>query len=110
MFKKLVNNNLSLGFIAFLQATGISVYCGLVGLIFWWAETWFGKMTNYLGPVLMLLLLCVSVLICALIGLGYPFLLFWEEKKTKDALRLVGYTAAWLVFYVLLIMLLLLVY
>ena len=91
-----------------LQALGIVIYCGLVGLIFWRGNQWFGKMNNYLGPVLVLTLLSVSVLVCGLLAFGYPVMLFWDEKKTRDALKLVGYTAAWLLGFIFLILTILL--
>ncbi len=98
---------LSLPFIAFLQALGLTLYCSLVGIIMWKGGTWFGQMTGYLGPVLILSLLVVSVLICALIAGGYPFLVFWDKKNTKEALTIVTYTAGWLVLFVAFVMLLL---
>jgi len=97
-----------LSFIAFLQALGLVVYCGLVGLVFWKGGDWFGKPPHlFFGPVMLLVLLVASALISALIVLGYPFILFWEKKKTVKALRLVVYTVAWLVFFIFLIALLL---
>jgi len=98
---------LSLPFIAFLQALGLTLYCGLVSLVFWKGNTWFGQMDNLLGPALLLCLLVVSALICALIALGYPFLVFWNKKNTKEALTLVAYTVGWLLLFVIMIMLLL---
>jgi len=98
---------LSLPFIAFLQAFGLVLYCSLAGLLFWQGNTWFGPMNNPLGPVLMLSLLVVSVLICALIAGGYPFLLFWNKKNTKEALTIVAYTAGWLLLFVVLFIVLL---
>jgi hypothetical protein len=98
----------SLVFIAFLQATAEIVYVGLVTLIFWKGETWFGNMNHYFGPLLLLTLFVVSALISALLVLGYPLILFWDQKKTKKALKLVGYTVAWLILFVLLLMLMLL--
>lgn len=91
--------------VALYQALGIAIYCGLVGLVFWKGNQWFGKVPNYWGPVLFLTLFSVSVLICALIVFGYPFVIFWEKKKTVEALRLVVYTAAWLALFTLLVML-----
>ena len=96
--------------IAFYQALGLTLYCGLVSLIFWKGEHWFGPMNHYLGPVLLLVMLVTSVVISALIVFGYPFILFWEKKETLKALKLVAYTCLWLVSFILLIMLLLIVY
>lgn len=98
----------SLCFISFFQALGLLVYCGLVALLIWNGNKWFGTVPNYIGPLLFLTLFTTSALVSALIVLGYPFLLLWEKKKTKDAIKLVGYTAAWSVFFVLLIILLIL--
>lgn len=82
--------------VGFLQALGLTIYCGLVSLIFWQGNRLFGNVPNYLGPLLFLIIFTTSALVSALITLGYPFLLFWEKKQTKEALKLVGYTACWL--------------
>ncbi len=95
----------SLPFIAFFQALGLVIYCGLVGLLFWRGDKWFGPMLSFLGPVLFLVLFVASALISALIVLGYPFILFWEKKKTTEALKLTVYTIVWLVFFIFLILL-----
>lgn len=99
----------SLPFIAFFQALGLVIYCSLVGLIFWRGGEWFGTAQTFLGPAFVLVLFVVSALISALIGLGYPFILFWERKKTFEALRLVIYTTVWLAFFTFLIILLFLI-
>ena len=93
------NTRLSLSFIAFLQAVGLIIYCSLIGLLFWQGNQWFGPVQGFLGPVLFLVLFVASALISALLVLGYPFILFWEKKKTGKALRLVLYTTAWLIFF-----------
>lgn len=98
---------LSLPFIGFLQALGLTAYCGMVGVVMWKGNTWFGQMNGYFGPVLILSILVVSVIICALITAGYPFLVFWNKKNTKEALSIVAYTAGWLLFFVAVVMLLL---
>lgn len=95
---------LSIGKVAFLQGLALVFYCGLVGIIFWQGDQWFGNMNHYLGPVMVLVLLSMSVIICALIAFGYPFLVFWEDKKTKKALSIVYYTTGWLIFFMLLLM------
>lgn len=89
----------SLCFISFLQATGLVAYISLVSVIFWKGNEWFGKMGNYTGPLLFLTIFAVSALISALITLGYPFTL-WQKKMTKEAIRLVIYTAFWIVGFV----------
>jgi hypothetical protein len=96
-----------IGFIAFLQALGLVLYCSLVGILFWQGERWFGPPFSFLGPALFLVLFVVSALISALLVLGYPFFLFWEKKKTTKALELVIFTIAWLVVFIFLIILIL---
>jgi len=95
---------LSLPFIAFLQALGLVVYCSLIGLLLWRGESLFGGPPYlFLGPALFLVLFVVSALISALAVLGYPFILFWEKKKTSEALKLIVYTIAWLILFILLV-------
>jgi len=91
--------------VGLLQAMGIVGYVGLVAILFWKGNEWFGKTTNYLGPVAMLTLFSVSALICALIAFGYPFLVFWEQKKPREALKIVIYETGWLVIFVLVMLL-----
>jgi hypothetical protein len=87
---------MSLGFVGFLQAIGIVMYCGIVGLIPMYGNKWFGSGPMFFGPAIFLALFSVSAVICGLIFLGYPFWLFWEHKQTKNALKLVIYSSAWL--------------
>src|SRR3990167_9138382 len=90
---------LSLEFVSFLQALGLTIYVSLVGLLMWQGDTIFGRMTSFLGPTLFLLLFIFSAVVCALL-FGYsPFVLWCEEKETKKAIRVVFYTAGWLVFF-----------
>ena len=85
----------SLEFVGFLQAFGLTVYCSLVSLLIFHGNSLFGRVPNFAGPFLFLLLFSTSVLVCGLVTLGYPFILFWKEKKVEEALRLVGYTTVW---------------
>ena len=93
-----------LAVIGLAQALGVTAYCSLIGLIFWKGNEWFGHMPNYLGPVLMLTLLSTSALICALITLAYPAFLIWKKNQLVKALKLIGFTAAWMVLVVAILM------
>lgn len=81
--------------LGFLQAGGVTLYCSLVGLLFWKGDEIFGKVPNYFGPVAFLLLLSVSVLVCGLIVFYRPYKLFFSGKQ-QDAADLVLQTAGWL--------------
>lgn len=103
LFKK--KTGLSLEFIGFLQAFGLTVYCSLISLLMFRGNDLFGTVPNFAGPLLFLLLFSTSVLICGLVTLGYPFLLFWKEKKVVEAFKLVGYTTVWSVGFVCMVLL-----
>ena len=84
------------------QATGIVLYCFLVAVLFWKGNSWMGPVNLYWGPVLMLVLLTVSVLICGLLAFAWPVYLFWEKKKRVEAIRIVAAMTGWLFLFVLL--------
>ena len=100
----------SLGFISFLQALGLAFYCGLIAILFWKGNQLFGNTPNFWGPALFLIVFTTSALVSALLVLGYPFFLFWQKKQTQKAIRLVGYTAAWLVGFILFALLLVIIF
>lgn len=90
--------------VAFLQALGVIGYCALISTILWQGGNWFGRMPNYLGPLLMLTLLSTSALICGLIVFAYPVKLYLKTKKFEQPLKIVLSTAAWLVVFTVVIM------
>lgn len=90
---------LSLEFISFLQALGLTIYVSLIGLLMWQGNAIFGKMDTFLGPTLFLIIFVLSAVVCGLVFGYYPFILWWEHKETKKAIRVVFYTAGWLVFF-----------
>ena len=94
----------SLNFIAFLQATSVVIYCGLVALLIWRGNEIFGGAPNYFGPLLFLTLFVTSALVTGLLVLGYPIKLFWIENKKKEAIKLLVETALWLATFVIFIM------
>jgi len=91
---------LSLGLIGFLQAVGLTAYCSLVGILFLHGNKLFGRKPGFMAPVLFLTVFCTSALISALITLGYPIILIWKKKQTIEALKLVTYTAGWLIVFI----------
>ena len=101
--KILVMKKRCLCWVSFLQALGLVLYCGLIGAIFWRGEKWFGRMANFWGPFLMLIILVTSALVCGLIVFGYPIRLVLKEKKMDKAVKLVLYTSGWLVGFSLMI-------
>ncbi len=74
--------------LGFLQALGVSFYILLIGLFINNVEKYIGNIGLPFGPILMLLLLSTSVLICAVLVLYKPYKLFIEGKK-KEALSVI---------------------
>jgi hypothetical protein len=94
----------NLGFVGFLQATGLVSYISFVAGFITNAEKWIPSDKNILGPMLFLSLLVLSATICGLIFGAYAFTLAWEEKKIKSALRLCVYTIGWLIVYLIVLL------
>lgn len=100
----------SLCLISFLQALGLAFYCSLVAILFWKGNNLFGNDPNYWGPVLFLIIFTTSALISALLVLAYPVYLIWQKKQIAKAIRLIGYTAVWLLGFALLGLLLTIIF
>jgi hypothetical protein len=96
-----VKRNLPL--LGFFQATGLVAYISLVALFMSNANRWFGEPETFLGPVMFLSLFVFSAATCGLIFGGLAVTIAWEEKKTKDAIRLCLYTLGWLAVYFLIV-------
>lgn len=75
-----------------LQAIGVTVYCSLVGLVMWKGDEIFGKVDTFISPIVALLMLSVSALICGLLVFYKPYKLFFENKK-EEAVNVVLSTA-----------------
>lgn len=87
--------------VGLLQATGVLSYCGLITLLMSRGNQIFGKVPDYFGPLLFLTLFSTSALICALITFYYPFMLFFQKKQATVAVKVVLYTAGWLLLFTL---------
>jgi hypothetical protein len=88
-----------------LQATGVAVYCLLVGLFFFNANALLGQTNIFLTQVTILVLLSVSVLICGLLVFYLPYKLFFDKKR-KEAADLVLFTTGFLFLYLIAFLLL----
>ncbi|MFH1694264.1 MAG: hypothetical protein ABH880_00720 [Patescibacteria group bacterium] len=86
-------------FIGFLQAIGLSIYVGLVGFIMWNSEHWFENEPSARNIIFVLILFVTSALMSALITLGYPAYLILKRKKTTRAIKIIIYTAFWLILF-----------
>lgn len=91
--------------VGLLQAVGVTAYCGVIAALMWNGNRMFGKEDNFMAPLLALLLLSTSALVCALMALGYPVYLIWQKKETVKALKVVGAMAGWMVGFTVLVML-----
>ncbi|OGD86996.1 hypothetical protein A2164_04185 [Candidatus Curtissbacteria bacterium RBG_13_35_7] len=89
-----------------MQALGLGIYLSLVSALFLKGNELFGRVPNYWGPLLFLFLFVTSALVSAILVLGYPFILFWQKKQLEKAIRLVIYTTAWLIGFIILLLLL----
>lgn len=84
--------------LALLQATGLIIYISLVTLFIANADNIFGHQTDFLGPMVFLLLFVISAIVCAFIVLARTGILFWE-KRYKQAFTLLGWTLTWSIIY-----------
>ena len=100
MKKHLLKGDHSPTFIGFIQAVSIFIYVSLVSLLMISAQDVFQNSALFLGPLFFLVLLVASVLICAVLAFGHPIVMFWEEKKTREAVKVVTATALWLTLFV----------
>ena len=80
-----------------LQGIGVSLYCTTIGSIMQNGDRLFGKQDNFITPIFVLTMLCVSVLVCALLVFKKPYDLFFDGKK-KEAINIVVYTTVSLFF------------
>jgi predicted transglutaminase-like protease len=99
-----MKKKLSLNSIAFFQALGLVLYCGLVALLLWKGNTIFVKVPNYLGPFLFLTIFSTSALICALITLTYPIKLYLKTSDVKKPLQIIIYMSLYLLIFILAIL------
>ncbi|MFH1295461.1 MAG: hypothetical protein ABIH84_02685 [bacterium] len=100
-----MHKKLSVPFLAFLQATGLVIYIGLIAWFFSLGPTFaHSEASVFYAPIIMLLLFILSAVVSALLVLGKAGMLFWD-KRYREAFTLLGWTLGWGFFYLILILL-----
>lgn len=77
-----------------MQALGVGAYITLIATFFNYASKFAGE-DNFFSPILALLLFVLSAAITSSLVLGKAILMYLENKKS-EAVKLFGYTLAWL--------------
>ncbi len=96
-------------FKSFINAGGVFLYISAVAWFSFNSQRIFGgKPDNFLAPLFVLLLFVISASITGLLVLGKPILLYLEGLK-KEALKMLFATLAWLVLFLIAVVILLLV-
>ena len=81
-----------------VNAAGVVLYTSAVAWLVFNGQKIFGRPANFLMPLFMLLLLIISASITGLLVLGKPIHLYLTGFK-KEAFTLLFATLAWLVFF-----------
>ncbi len=87
---------------AFGHAVLVVLYTGGVAWVLFNGQRIFGKVTNFWGPLALLMVFVVSATIVGSLVLGRPALLYVNGKK-NEALPFFGSTLGWLIVFTLVI-------
>lgn len=87
---------------SFVQAFLTGLYIAIVAWVMFHAQFLFGKVTNFLAPLLILLLLVISATVTSLLVLGKPIQMYLEGAK-KEAVQLLVATVVWLALFAVII-------
>jgi len=82
----------------FLYSLGTAAYIVLVALFMNNAEKFLGKEDTIFSGIAFLLLFTLSAIVVGGLMIGKPIMLYIDGKK-KDAVKLVGCNAGWLVLF-----------
>ncbi len=97
-----MNTKYPLRAIGLFQAAGLTLYVSIFAVIVELMQEWVRRVNVTPSPivpmVLFLLAFIVSGLICSVIAFRYPAILFFADKK-HEALKAIVFTAAWLLFF-----------
>lgn len=91
-----VMKNSKLLFWAIIDSLGVFVYVSAVSFIMFNGEKLFGKVENFTGPLMILLLFVLSAAITGSLVLGRPAWLYFNGLK-QEGIKLFFYTLAFLI-------------
>ncbi len=80
---------------AILNSLGVLIYTSGVAWLLFNGGRILGNITNFLGPLALLLLFVFSATVVGLLVLGRPALLYFNGAKS-DAIKLLLFTMGWL--------------
>lgn len=90
-----------------VNAAGVLIYVSAVAWLGFNSQRIFDKPANFLTPLFMLLLFIISASITGLLVLGKPVHLYLNNLR-KEAFTLLFATLAWLVFFLIVVLMVLL--
>jgi hypothetical protein len=95
-----MNNKKIIGF-GFLSALCVSLYVSLVAFIMTNGEKIFGAHSDatFLGPMMLLMILVLSVAIVGTLIFGLPVYFFLSQDK-KEGIKQLGFNLLWLAIFV----------
>lgn len=97
-------NNSKLIYFALRNTAGLALYVGFVAMIMANGNRIFGTQApNYLSMMAFLMLFVLSALICSVLVLGQPVLLYLRGQKA-ESVKLLGYTAATMFIFTVLVL------
>ena len=90
-----------------ISAAGVFIYVSAVSWLLYNGQNIFGQSTNFIVPLFMLLLFVISAAVTGLLVLGKPTHLYLNGFK-KEAIVLLFGTLAWLILFLLVVIIALL--
>jgi hypothetical protein len=81
--------------LSFVHSLGVMAYIMVVAWIINNAEKFFGKTSNFWGPVMFLMLFVFSALLTGILVLGRPIWMYLQNKK-QEALYFLFVTVGWM--------------
>jgi len=93
-------------FMSFVSAVGVFAYTFLAGWFLFNGEGIFGRVNDFRGVAMILILLILSVVVVGLLMFGKPVMLYFDGKK-QESVKLMLATLGWFALFGIIYMILL---